>query len=156
MLDLYSSYFFGYVVKNNMSPYFFAGLSAIFAALMTIVGKIGLSKVDSTLATGVRSFVMFLFMAVVIGATGKWKDIGDLSSKSFWFIVVSAVFGASSWMMYFIALQNGNASRVSAIDRMSIVAVVLFSAVFLQDSLTARSLIGTAMAGIGLVLIAWK
>ncbi len=109
----------------------FALLAAVTAALMTIVAKIGLKGIDPTLATGIRSALMFFCMAMIVIATGKFKGIAMIEQKSFWIIVASAIFGAFSWLFYFLALRDASASKVAAIDRLSLIFVILFSVLFL-------------------------
>ncbi|MEK7116367.1 MAG: EamA family transporter [Patescibacteria group bacterium] len=132
----------------------FALLAAVTAAIMTIVAKIGLKGIDPTFATGVRSAFMFLFMACVVLVSGKLKGLTTLDQKSFWIIVASAIFGALSWLFYFLALRDASASKVAAIDRLSLVFVILFSVLFLADKLTIKLALGGVLTTIGIILIA--
>ena len=134
----------------------FSFLSAGFAAAVAIFGKIGLDKVDPTLATTLRSVVMMLFMFFASLSLGKFKSfsITDLQGKEWVFIVLAGVAGALSWLFYFLALKDGDATRVSAIDRLSIVFVVLLAALFLSEALTVKSLIGALLITGGALLIA--
>lgn len=132
----------------------FALLAAVAAALMTIVAKIGLKGIEPTFATGVKSAVMFLFMATVVVVSGKLKGLATLDQKSFWIIVVSAIFGALSWLFYFLALRDAPASKVAAVDRLSLVFVILFSILFLAENITLKLALGGIIATIGIVLIA--
>ncbi len=132
----------------------FALLAAVTAALMTIVAKIGLKGIDPTFATGVRSAFMFLFMTCVVIVSGKLKGFTSLDQKSFWIIVASAIFGALSWLFYFLALRDASASKVAAIDRLSLVFVILFSVLFLADKLTPKLALGGVLAAVGIILIA--
>lgn len=128
--------------------------AAVTAALMTIVAKIGLKDIDPTLATGIRSLFMFLFMAVVVIATGKIKMLDGIDHKAVWVIVISALFGALSWLFYFLALRVAPASKVAAIDKLSLIFVVVFSVLFLADKLTPKLAAGGILATIGIILIA--
>ncbi len=132
----------------------YAGLSAITAALMTIVGKLGLKGIDPTLATGIRSFFMFVFMAMVVFATGKFSGFDKLDRNAVIAIIVSAVFGASSWLFYFLALKDGSATRVAAIDRTSIVFVIILSTLFLAEKLTIKVAVGGLLIALGAILVA--
>jgi bacterial/archaeal transporter family protein len=132
----------------------FSILSAATAALMTIVGKLGLKGVDPTFATGIRSAVMFLFMMGVLVISGKFKLLSTLDHKAFWTIVISAMFGALSWMFYFIALKDASASKVAAIDRLSLALVIVFSILVLGEKLTWKLALGSVLSTIGIVLIA--
>lgn len=131
----------------------FAFLSAITAALMTIVGKIGIKNLDTTFATGIRSFIMFLFMSVVVVASSKLKHLAELDRRSIGIIAISAIFGAASWFFYFLALKNAPATKVAAIDRLSLVFVIVFSVLFLSQKLNVTLAIGTILATIGIILI---
>lgn len=132
----------------------FAILAALTAALMTIVGKIGLKGVDPTLATGIRSFFMFGLMLTIVLATGKLKGVAGLDQKALIAILISAVFGALSWLFYFLALRDGATSKVAAIDRLSLIVVILLSVIFLAEKLTWKLAAGGIMATIGILLIA--
>lgn len=132
----------------------FATLSAITAALMTIAGKIGLKNVDPTLATGVRSLFMFLLMAGIVLVSGKIKGLEQIDGKGFYIILISSVFGALSWLFYFLALRTGTASKVAAIDRLSLILVIVISILFLAEKLSIKLALGSILATIGIVLIA--
>lgn len=131
----------------------FGLLSAITAALMTIAGKLGLQHVDPTFATGIRSFFMFLFMVCVIVLSGKIKYFATLDQKAFWTIVISAVFGALSWLFYFLALKIAPATKVAALDRLSLIFVIILSVLFLSEKLTIKSSIGAILATAGILLL---
>lgn len=131
----------------------FALLSAIFAALVAIFGKIGIQNIDSTLATTVRSFIMFVFLFFVSLSLGKLHLIGSIGSRPFKFILLSGVAGAMSWLFYFAALRMGLASRVASVDRLSVVFVVIFAALFLGESLTVRSVLGVTLLTLGAIIL---
>lgn len=131
----------------------FALLSAVFAALVAIFGKVGLKGIDSTLATTVKSFVMFVFLLVVSLSLGRLHLVHTIGSRPFKFILLSGIAGALSWLFYFAALRMGLASRVASIDRLSVVFVVIFAAVFLGESLTAKSIVGVALLTLGAVVL---
>lgn len=124
----------------------FAWLSAIFAALTSILAKIGVENVNSNLATAIRTAVVLVMAWVVVAAKGKKNVFSGLGGKAFVFIALSAVATAASWLCFYYALKNGDASVVVPIDKLSILAVVLFSRIFLKEKLTA-------MSGAGLVLL---
>jgi transporter family protein len=131
----------------------FALGSAVTAALMTIVGKIGLKNIDPTFATGIRSFFMFAFMVLIVLFSGKMKNFSTLDKNALLAIIVSAVFGALSWLFYFLALKDGSANKVAAIDRMSIVFIFLLSALFLAEKLTIKTAIGGLLIAAGAIAI---
>jgi bacterial/archaeal transporter family protein len=132
----------------------YAILGALAAALMTLFGKIGLKGVDPTFATAIRSFFMFVFMMIVLAASGKFKFLHTLDQRTVWIIVLSSIFGALSWLFYFIALRDASASKVSALDRLSLIMVIVFSVVFLAEKLTWKLALGGIFATIGIVLVA--
>lgn len=132
----------------------YALFAAIAAALMTIVGKIGLKNIDPTLATGIRSLFMFLFMLAVVFLSGKYRGLESIDRHALAAISISAIFGALSWLFYFLALRDGSASRVAAIDRTSIVFIILLSALFLAEKLTWKIATGGILVAIGAILIA--
>jgi transporter family protein len=134
----------------------YALLSAIFAALVAIFGKIGLQNIDSTLATTVRAFVMALFLFFVSLTLGKFELLHTIKSKVLLFIVLSGVAGAMSWLFYFLALKTGLASGVAAVDRLSVVFVVIFSILFLGERLNLYTAGGALLITIGANLMVIK
>ncbi len=136
--------------------FIFAILSAVFAALVAIFGKIGVSEIDSTLATTVRAMIMAVFLTGLSLIIGKFKLISEIKSKTFLFIVMSGIAGALSWLFYFFALKNGPVPGVAALDRLSIVFVVIFSVLILGDKLTWQVAVGAVLVTAGALLISWK
>lgn len=139
-----------------MNWFILALLAAIFAALTAIFGKVGVEKIDPNFATIVRSIIMVIFLLGVGFATGKlapafWQT---LDKKAFLFIVLSGLAGATSWLFYFAALKVGLASKVAPIDRLSIVFVLFFAAIFLGEKLSLVSIIGVFLMAAGAVLLA--
>ena len=132
----------------------FAWLSAIFAALTSILAKIGVENVNSNLGTAIRTAVVLVMAWVVVAAKGKKNVFSGLGGKAFVFIALSAVATAASWLCFYYALKNGDASVVVPIDKLSILAVVLFSRVFLKEKLTAMSGAGLVLLTAGTVLTA--
>lgn len=141
-----------------MSWFLLALLSAIFAALTAILAKIGLGKIDANFATIVRSFVMAGFLFLVGLSTGRLsaKFWETLDQKAIFYIVLSGVAGALSWLFYFWALKVGLASKVAPIDRLSVVFVLIFAGLFLGERLTLYSAIGAILICLGAVLLAIK
>lgn len=136
----------------------FALLAAVSAALVAVFGKLGLKTVDSTLGTTIRSIVMALFLILTSLVLGKWKHFtwASLSSKDWLLIVLAGIAGALSWLFYFFALKNGDATKVAALDRLSIVFVIILAAIFLSEGLTWKSLLGATCMAIGAILISLK
>jgi transporter family protein len=136
----------------------FALLAAVSAAFVAIFGKLGLKTIDSTLGTTIRSIVMALFLILTSLLLGKWKHFTwtSLSSKDWWLIVLAGIAGALSWLFYFFALKNGDATKVAALDRLSILFVIILAAIFLSEGLTWKSLLGATCMAIGAILISLK
>lgn len=134
----------------------YAFLSAVFAALVAIFAKIGLKEVDANTATMIRSLVMFLFLVGVILLQGKLNLIAGFFSdkKIFYFIVLSGIAGALSWLFYFLALKKGSVVKVVSIDRLSIVFATVFALVFLNEKITFKNTIGVMLIVIGAIVIA--
>ena len=129
-------------------------LSAISAALVAIFGKIGLEGVDSVLATGLRAGVMFIFMILILLFTKKIPDITTINRKGILFIILGGIAGALSWIFYFLALKLGQASKVAPIDRLSVIFVIIFAALFLGEKLTTKVALGAVLIAVGAILIA--
>lgn len=134
----------------------FAILSAVSAASVAILGKIGIAGIDSTLATAVRAFVMAAFLAIVSFSLGKFKLLASISSKTLLFIVLSGIAGAMSWLFYFFALKKGPVSGVAALDRLSVVFVLVLAILFLGENFTWKSAIGAALITIGAIMMSVK
>jgi transporter family protein len=137
----------------------FAILLAIFAALVAIFGRIGVSGIDTTLATTVRAIIMSIFLVLVSLSLGKFKFAATIKSKVFYFIILSAIAGALSWLFYFVALKSAKNSQVpavAALDRLSVVFVWIFAILFLGDKLNWKSALGAILITIGAILMALK
>ncbi|MEK7134664.1 MAG: EamA family transporter [Patescibacteria group bacterium] len=135
----------------------YAFLAAGFAALVAIFGKIGLKGIDSTLATTVRGIIMALFLVCVAFAMRKFDgfSLQSFTGREWIFIILAGIAGALSWLFYFSALRAGPAGAVSAIDRLSIVFVVILAAIFLGEAFTWKIGIGALLMASGAILIAF-
>ena len=136
--------------------FFWALLSAVFAALTAIFAKVGLDGVDSDLATLVRTFVI---MAVLIGfvhVTRKWNNPFELSSRTWLFLVLSGLATGASWVCYFRALKIGEASKVAPVDKLSLLLVALFAFLFLNERPSVREWVGILMVGAGVLVLAFR
>lgn len=133
---------------------FFGLLSAVTAALMTICAKIGLKNIDPTLATAVRSGIMFVFMIFVAIFSGKIQHIGEFDARAWRWIVAAGLFGALSWLFYFVGLEQTSASKLAALDRLSLPLIIVFSVFLLSEKLSWPLAIGGAFVTIGAILIA--
>ena len=132
--------------------------SAISAAAVAIFGKLGLKDIDSTLATTIRSLIMTVFLLAISFSLGKFQQskMVLISQKDWVLITCSALAGAVSWLCYFMALKFGPAAAVSAIDRLSLVFVVIFAAAFLAEAWTIKTLFGVLSMVLGAFLITFK
>lgn len=130
-----------------------AVLSAVFAALTSILGKIGISGVNSTLGTAVRTFVVLIMAWVVVFRAKSGEDAKNITAKDFVFLVLSGVTTGLSWLCYYKALQDGSASVVVPIDKLSILVTVAFSYVVLKEKLTKKSLCGLLLLVLGTLLL---
>ena len=134
--------------------WFYALLSAVFAALTAIFAKIGIKGVNSDLATAVRTVVILIIAWGIVFARGNAKDIDLLSKENIIFLVLSGIATGLSWVFYFKALSMGDASKVAPIDKLSVAFVIILAAIFLKETITIKTAIGAALIiGGSLVLI---
>ena len=134
----------------------FALLSAVFAALVAIFGKIGIKDIDSTLATTVRAVIMAGFLVITSLFLGKVELLKTIDSKALTFIAFSGIAGALSWLFYFFAIKNGPVSSVAALDRLSVVFVLILAVLILGDHLTWKSGLGAILLTTGAILMTLK
>ena len=127
----------------------FALGSAVFAALTSILAKIGIDGVDSTLATAIRTEVVLLMSWGMVFLTGTQTGIGDISHKSWLFLILSSLATGASWLCYYHALQIGAASKVVPVDKLSVVITLVLAFFILHEPFTAKSLIGCALIAAG-------
>lgn len=133
----------------------YAILSALFAALTAIFAKLGVSNINSNLATGIRTIVVLVMIWLIVLARGETKGIGELSKQNLIFLVISGVATGLSWIFYFKALQMGEVSQVASIDKLSLAITIILAAIFLGEALTLKTAIGAGLIIIGtLVFIA--
>lgn len=133
----------------------FSILSALMAALVAIFGKLGLKNIDSTLATTIRSIVMAVFLIIASLSLKKWEGFSfeSMLLKDWVLIILAGIAGALSWLFYFFALKGGEATKVVAIDRMSLVFVAIMAFLFLGENLRWQQLIGVILMVGGAVLV---
>lgn len=134
----------------------YALLSAVAAALVAILGKIGLQHLDANTATAIRSVVMSLFLIAVVIIQGKFSLIQSViqNKTAFMAIILSGIAGALSWLFYFMAIKHGNISQVAPIDKLSVVFAVILAVLFLGEKISLYSTIGVALIAIGAILVA--
>jgi len=138
------------------SWFFWAVLSAVFAALTTIFAKIGVQNVDSDLATLVRTAIIIFVLTAFVIFTGKWSNPLALSSRTWLFLGLSALATGASWVCYFRGLQIGDASNVAAVDKFSLVLVAIFAFGFLGERHSMREWLGIALVVSGVICLAFK
>ena len=129
--------------------FIFAILSAIFAALTSILAKIGIEGVNSNLATAVRTIVVVFMAWLMVFVTGSQNGFMDISKKSWIFLILSGLATGTSWLCYYKALQIGEASKVVPIDKLSIVITVALAFLFLGEQITLKTLIGCSLIAVG-------
>ncbi|KAB0571984.1 MULTISPECIES: EamA family transporter [Brucella] len=135
---------------------FWALMSAVFAALTAIFAKIGIQGINSDFATLVRTLVIIGALCLFLTITGQWQRPGDISARSWLFLVLSGLATGASWLAYFRALQIGDAARVAPVDKLSVVLVALFGAAFLGERMSAINWFGIVLIGCGVVLVALR
>ena len=133
--------------------FFFALLSAIFAALTSILAKIGIEGVPSNLATAIRTVVVILMAWAMVFLTNSQTEIVNISRKSWLFLILSGLATGASWICYYKVLQMGNATEVSAVDKLSLVITLVLAFFFLQDILTFKTIIGCILITIGTLVM---
>ena len=133
--------------------FFFALLSAVFAALTSILAKIGIEGVPSNLATAIRTIVVILMAWAIVFLTNSQTELVNISRKSWFFLILSGLATGTSWLCYYKALQMGNATEVSAVDKFSLVITLVLAFFFLQDVLTFKTIIGCILITIGTLVM---
>ena len=136
--------------------FFWAALSACFAALTAIFVKVGVSGIDADFATLIRTVLIVCLLAPFVWLTGKWSNPLTLPVRSLSFLGLSAVATGASWLCYFRALQLGEASKVAPVDKFSLVLVALFACLFLGERLSSREWLGVTLVAAGVLLLAIK
>ena len=131
----------------------FAVLSAVFAALTSILAKVGIEGVNSNLATAIRTMVVLIMAWGMVFLTNTQGGISDISKKSWLFLILSGLATGASWLCYYRALQIGEASKVVPIDKLSLVITLVLAFVFLHEKITTNSLIGCILIAIGTLLM---
>lgn len=133
---------------------FWALLAAGFAALTAIFAKLGVAGVNSDFATFVRTIVVICALALILRITGHWQNPRTVSAKTYAFLTLSGLATGCSWLCYFRALQLGSAARVAPLDKLSVVLVAVFGAIFLGERLSLLGWLGVGLIGLGAILVA--
>ena len=131
----------------------FALLSSVFAALTSILAKVGIDGVNSNLATAIRTVVVLVMSWGMVFLTHTQSGIGAIGKKSWLFLILSGLATGASWLCYYKALQMGNASKVVPIDKLSVVITLILAFVFLHEEFTMKSIIGCVLIGLGTLLM---
>lgn len=131
----------------------FAILSAVFAALTSILAKVGIDGVNSNLATAIRTVVVVIMAWVMVFLTHAQSGLSAISKKSWIFLILSGLATGASWLCYYKALQMGQASKVVPIDKLSVVITLILAFVFLHEEFTVKSLIGCVLIGAGTLVM---
>jgi len=133
---------------------FWAGLSAVFAALTAIFAKVGVENVGSDFATFIRTIVILIAFTGILWGLGEFQPLSSVSSKTWLFLVLSGLATGASWLCYFRALKLGNAAQVAPVDKLSVVLVAIFGALLLGEKLAPVNWLGIALVGAGAILVA--
>lgn len=131
-----------------------AALAAVFAALTAILAKLGVAEVNSNFATFLRTIVVVVAMGLLVWATGEIRGASEITGRGAIFLVLSGLATGASWLCYFRALKLGPASQVAPIDKLSVVLVVIFAAIFLGERLSTMGWLGAGLMALGAVLVA--
>lgn len=134
----------------------FAILSAVFAALTSILAKVGIDGVNSNLATALRTIVILIMAWGMVFITNAQTGLGDISRKSWIFLILSGLATGASWLFYYCALQMGDASKVVVIDKLSVVLTLVLAYLFLHEDFTIKSLVGAVLITVGTLVMVWK
>lgn len=131
----------------------YAMMSAVFAALTSILAKVGIENVDSNLATAVRTVVVVVMAWILVFATGAQAGLSHITARSLTFLVLSGLATGASWLCYYRAIQLGNVSKVAPIDKMSVVLTLVLAFVFLHESFNWKMLLGSLLITAGTLVM---
>ena len=143
-------------MESNYTWFFWALLSAIFAALTTVFAKVGVQSIDSDLATLIRTGIVFLVLILLILATNKLTGITAISKHNWLFLTLSALGTGASWICFYRALKLGDSSKVIVVDKFSIVLVMILAIIFLGEKSALKDWVGILMVTGGMILITLK
>lgn len=135
---------------------FWALLSAAFAALTAIFAKVGIENINSDFATFIRTIIILAVTGLLVLMRHQWQSLSSISSKTYLFLLLSGLATGASWLCYFRALQLGDAAQVAPLDKMSVVLVAIFGAVFLREQLTPLNWLGVSLIAAGAILVAYR
>lgn len=133
--------------------FIFAILSAVFAALTSILAKVGIDGVNSNLATAIRTVVVVIMAWAMVFLTHSQSGMAEISKKSWMFLILSGLATGASWLCYYKALQMGDASKVVPIDKLSVVITLVLAFIFLHEEFTVKSIIGCILIAVGTLVM---
>lgn len=142
-------------LKGMLMWLLFAVLSAVFAALTSILAKVGIEGVNSNLATAIRTVVVVLMAWIIVFITNVHEGVWEITRKSWIFLILSGLATGASWLCFYKALQLGDASRVVSIDKLSVVITIVLAAVFLHEQLTVKTAMGAILITAGALVMVW-
>jgi len=131
----------------------FAIVSSVFAAMTSVLAKVGIEGVNSNLATAIRTFVVLLMSWGMVFLTGTQKGLGQISQKSWLFLILSGLATGASWLCYYKAMQMGEVSKVVPVDKLSVVLTLVMAFIFLHEQITPKSIAGCILIGAGSLLM---
>lgn len=134
----------------------YALLAALFAALTAIFSKLGVQNINSNLATAIRTIVILILIWAIVLARGEFKELGSLSKQNVFFLIISGIATGLSWLFYFKALQLGNVSQVVAVDKLSLAITIILAVIFLGETLTLKTAIGSILIIAGTFVLIMK
>jgi transporter family protein len=140
--------------SGSFTWFWFALLSAVFAALTNIFAKLGVADIPSNLATLIRVVVILGVTTLLVIARGEWSNPADLPRRTILFLVLSGIATGASWLAYFKALQLGQAAQVGPVDKLSVVLIMITAVLFLGETLNWRQWLGGALIVAGVILVA--
>ena len=150
---IFNGFFLPQIANFIVHYLIFAILSSVFAALTSILAKIGIDGVNSNLATAIRTAVVLAMSWLMVFVTSAQSGISEINKRSWIFLILSGLATGASWLCYYKALQIGEASKVVPIDKMSVVLTLILAFVFLHEQFTARTLAGMALLTAGTILM---
>lgn len=136
--------------------FYYALLSALFAALTAIFAKIGVANINSNLATGIRTIVILIMIWTIVLVNNEAKGLGSLTKQNIIFLVLSGLATGLSWLFYFKALQVGKVSQVAPVDKLSVAFAIVLAVIFLRESISLKEMIGAGLIIAGAIVLAVK
>jgi bacterial/archaeal transporter family protein len=134
---------------------YYALLSALFAAVTSILAKVGVKGISGNVATAIRTVVILFIAWGIVLFSGQWKEIKEISKNNLIFLVLSGIATGLSWIFYFKALETGDVSRVAPIDKLSVAIAIGFSVLILKEEVDLKVIIGALLVVVGTVVIIW-